>query len=55
MTKRENWLFVDKLLECETTEDLQVMGARTSGSSLDWQLKSTSQRGGGGMMIFKAL
>ena len=27
VTKRENWLFVDKLLECESTEDLQGMGA----------------------------
>jgi len=39
VTKRENWMFVDKLLECETTQDLQGMGAGTSASSLDWQLK----------------
>lgn len=39
VTKKMNWLFVEKLLECESSEDLQGVGVGNNARSLDWQLR----------------
>lgn len=39
VTKKMNWLFVEKLLECEAKEDLQGVRVGNNARSLDWQLR----------------
>ena len=39
VTKKTNWLFVDKSLECTSSEDLQGVRVGNNARSLDWQLR----------------
>ena len=39
VTKKTNWMFVEKVLECESNEDLQGVRVGNNARSLDWQLR----------------
>ena len=39
VTKKTNWMFVEKVLECESNEDLQGVRVGNNARFLDWQLR----------------
>ena len=39
VTKKNNWLFVEKILKSVSTEDLQGVRVGNNARSLDWQLR----------------